>query len=133
MGKFSDLGVAAFGGAGRARAELEGVGVVRQGQPAAAPQRAPLRGGWGAGGPERQDFGVVWAIVGAEPLPAGRGVGGEAVGGGLGLAEQRAAVGAEAMMAGFVLYSNKDAAAERWREWRRGEERRRFLELSEDI
>ena len=44
-----------------------------------------------------------------------------------------AAVGAVAMMAGFVLYSNKDAAAERWREWRRGEERRRFLELSEDI
>jgi hypothetical protein len=36
-------------------------------------------------------------------------------------------------MASFVLYSNKDAAAERWREWRGGEERRRFLELSEDI
>ena len=43
-----------------------------------------------------------------------------------------AAVGAVAM-ASFVLYSNKDAAAERWREWRGGEERRRFLELSEDI
>jgi uncharacterized protein YjiK len=42
------------------------------------------------------------------------------------------AVGATAAV-GFAASAYKDVAAQRWREWRRGDPRRGFLELSEDV
>ena len=42
------------------------------------------------------------------------------------------AIGAAAAVGG-VAYANKGVVAERWREWRRGDPRRGFFELSEDI